>query len=160
MSQSKNGSVYACHQPRLFVFDTIKKLPNGYDTVIGANNVYLSGGERQRISIARALLKNAPVVLLDEATASLDPENETLIQEAISELVKGRTVIVITYRLRTITGADKIVVLENGRLVEEGSSEELFAQNGLFTRLYHIQQESMGWSAKKRDADSMEADKF
>ncbi|MDR2771099.1 MAG: ATP-binding cassette domain-containing protein, partial [Clostridiales Family XIII bacterium] len=107
----------------------------------------LSGGERQRISIARALLKNAPIVLLDEATASLDPENETEIQAAISALVKGRTVIVIAHRLRTVMGADKIAVLADGRLAEEGRSEELIARGGLFARLYRIQQESLGRTA-------------
>jgi ATP-binding cassette subfamily B protein len=125
----------------------IRELPEGYDTVIGENGSTLSGGERQRISIARALLKNAPIVLLDEATASLDPENETLIQAAISELVKNRTVIVIAHRLRTILGANHIAVLENGSLAEQGSGEELLAKNGLFARLYRIQQESLGWSA-------------
>ncbi|MDR1618577.1 MAG: ABC transporter ATP-binding protein/permease [Treponema sp.] len=125
----------------------IRELPAGYDTVIGENGSTLSGGERQRISIARALLKNAPIVLLDEATASLDPENETLIQEAISELVKNRTVIVIAHRLRTVMGADKIAVLENGRLVEQGSGEELLAKEGLFARLHRIQQKSPGWIA-------------
>ena len=125
----------------------VAKLPEGYATMLGENGATLSGGERQRISIARALLKNAPVVLLDEATASLDPENEAQIQKAISELVKGRTVIVIAHRLRTITGAGKIVVLEHGRLVEEGTGDELLAQNGLFARLYKLQQESMGWQA-------------
>jgi ATP-binding cassette subfamily B protein len=127
----------------------IRELPEGYDTVIGENGSTLSGGERQRISIARALLKNAPIVLLDEATASLDPENETLIQAAISELVKNRTVIVIAHRLRTVLGADKIAVLDQGRLAEEGSGEELLAKNGLFARLYGIQQESLGWTAAR-----------
>jgi ATP-binding cassette subfamily B protein len=125
----------------------IRALPDGYGTVIGENGATLSGGERQRISIARALLKNAPIVLLDEATASLDPENEIEIQSAISELVNGRTVVVIAHRLRTVMGADRIAVLENGRLVEEGSGEELLANGGLFARLYGIQQESLGWSA-------------
>jgi ATP-binding cassette subfamily B protein len=125
----------------------IRELPEGYDTVIGENGSTLSGGERQRISIARALLKDAPIVLLDEATASLDPENETLIQAAISELVKNRTVIVIAHRLRTILGADKIAVLDQGRLAEEGTGEELLAREGLFARLYRIQQESLGWTA-------------
>jgi ATP-binding cassette subfamily B protein len=127
----------------------IRKLPEGYDSGVGENGSTLSGGERQRISIARALLKNAPIVLLDEATASLDPENETLIQEAISELVKNRTVIVIAHRLRTVLGADRIAVLENGRLVELGSGEELLARDGLFARLHRIQQESLGWTAAR-----------
>jgi ATP-binding cassette subfamily B protein len=124
----------------------IREMPEGYETVIGENGSTLSGGERQRISIARALLKNAPIVLLDEATASLDPENETQIQAAISELVKGRTVVVIAHRLRTVVGADKIAVLDDGRLVEEGTSDALLAANGLFARLYKIQQESLGWA--------------
>ncbi|MDR2743323.1 MAG: ABC transporter ATP-binding protein/permease [Treponema sp.] len=124
----------------------IRAMPDGYNTLIGENGSTLSGGERQRISIARALLKDAPVVLLDEATASLDPENEIRIQEAISALVKGRTVIVIAHRLRTIMDADKIVVLDKGEVAEEGSSEELLAKGGLFARLYTIQQESLGWS--------------
>ena len=124
----------------------ISALPAGYDTLIGENGSTLSGGERQRISIARALLKNAPVVLLDEASASLDPENESEIQAAISALVKGRTVIVIAHRLRTVAGADKIAVLENGRLAEEGTGEALLARDGLFARLYRIQEESLGWT--------------
>jgi ATP-binding cassette subfamily B protein len=124
----------------------IREMPDGYETLIGENGSTLSGGERQRISIARALLKDAPIVLLDEATASLDPENETQIQAAISELVKSRTVIVIAHRLRTVVGANKIAVLDNGRLIEEGTGGELLAQNGLFARLYRIQQESLGWA--------------
>jgi ATP-binding cassette subfamily B protein len=127
----------------------IRALPEGYETVIGENGSTLSGGERQRVSIARALLKDAPIVLLDEATASLDPENETDIQAAISELVRGRTVIVIAHRLRTVMGADKIAVLEDGRLTEEGCGDELIARNGLFARLYGIQRESLGWSAER-----------
>ncbi|MDR1257376.1 MAG: ATP-binding cassette domain-containing protein, partial [Spirochaetaceae bacterium] len=116
------------------------------ETVIGENGSTLSGGERQRLSIARALLKDAPILLLDEATASLDPENETEVQAALSELVKGRAVIVIAHRLRTVLGADKIAVMENGRLVEEGSGSELLAKDGLFARLYRIQLENAGWS--------------
>ena len=122
------------------------RLPDGYDTMLGENGATLSGGERQRLSIARALLKDAPIVLLDEATASLDPENEALIQRAISTLIAGKTVVVIAHRLRTVMGADKIVVLDNGRLVEEGTSDELIARRGLFARLYNIQRESLGWT--------------
>ncbi|MDR2670660.1 MAG: ABC transporter ATP-binding protein/permease [Oscillospiraceae bacterium] len=140
-----DGEIYAAAKlARCDAF--IRAMPQGFETVIGENGSTLSGGERQRISIARALLKNAPIVLLDEATASLDPENETQIQAAISELVKGRTVIVIAHRLRTVVGADKIAVLENGRLVEEGTGEQLLARNGLFARLYQIQQDSLGWA--------------
>jgi len=124
----------------------VNKLPDGYDTMLGENGATLSGGERQRLSIARALLKDAPIVLLDEATASLDPENEALIQRAISTLIAGKTVVVIAHRLRTVMSADKIVVLDNGRLIEEGTSDELIAKNGLFARLYNIQRESLGWT--------------
>ncbi|MDR2586952.1 MAG: ABC transporter ATP-binding protein/permease, partial [Coriobacteriales bacterium] len=126
----------------------IRELPQGYDTLLGENGSTLSGGERQRVSIARALLKDAPIVLLDEATASLDPENETEIQQALLELVRGRTVIVIAHRLRTVIGAGNIAVLDGGRLVEQGTGEELLAANGLFARLYNIQQESLGWSVR------------
>lgn len=124
----------------------INKMEKGYDTLIGENGCTLSGGERQRISIARAILKDAPIVLLDEATASIDPENEVLIQEAISALIKGRTVIVIAHRLRTVAGANKIIVLQEGELFEEGTHEELLSKKGLYAKLWHIQQESMGWS--------------
>jgi len=124
----------------------ISALPQGYETMLGENGSTLSGGERQRLSIARALLKNAPIVLLDEATASLDPENEALIQQAISRLIEGKTVIVIAHRLRTISGADKIIVLQEGRLAEERTHEELMNNKGLYERLYRIQQESLGWS--------------
>lgn len=123
----------------------IEKLPNGYQTMLGENGATLSGGERQRISIARALLKNAPIVILDETTASLDPENEFSVQQAINQLISGKTVLVIAHRLRTITDADKIVVLNQGKLVEEGTSKELLAKNGLFSKLYNIQQESNSW---------------
>ena len=124
----------------------ISKMENGYDTLIGENGNTLSGGERQRISIARAILKDAPIVLLDEATASLDPENEVLIQEAISALIRNRTVIVIAHRLKTIAGANKIVVLEDGRLAEQGTHDELLQKDGLYAKLWTIQQESLGWS--------------
>ncbi len=124
----------------------VENLPGGYQSMLGENGYTLSGGERQRISIARALLKDAPIVLLDEATASLDPENEAQIQQAISHLIHGKTVIVIAHRLRTIADADKIIVLEEGRLAEEGTHEELLQNNGLYARLFGIQQQSLGWS--------------
>lgn len=103
----------------------VSKLPNGYNTDIGENGCQLSGGERQRVSIARAFLKDAPIILLDEATASLDVENETLIQTALSKLIKNKTVIVIAHRMRTVAGADKIVVLSDGVVAEEGTAESL-----------------------------------
>ena len=124
----------------------VQKLANGYDTEIGENGCNLSGGERQRISIARALLKDAPIILLDEATASLDPENEILIQRAIAKLVEGKTVIMIAHRLRTVVDADQIIVLEDGKLAELGTHKELMEKKGLYEKLYHIQQESLGWA--------------
>ena len=122
--------------------DFIKKLPNGYDTVIGENGSTLSGGERQRISIARALLKNAPVILLDEATASLDAENETKVQAGISELVKDKTVIIIAHRMRTVRNADHIVVIDGGVVSEQGRPEELIEKNGEFARMIKLQQDN------------------
>ncbi len=125
----------------------VEKLPQGYDTQIGENGAKLSGGERQRISIARALLKNAPIVLLDEATASLDVENETKVQEALSRLLEGKTVLVIAHRMRTVEAADKIVVLAGGRVAEEGSPSELLnKEDGIFKRMTKLQSESAGWS--------------
>lgn len=128
--------------------DFVRKLPQGYDTMIGENGSKLSGGERQRISIARALLKNSPIVLLDEATASLDVENESQVQEALSNLLAGKTVIVIAHRMRTVMNADKIVVLDEGRVVEQGSPAELLEQNGLFSRMVKLQSESADWALK------------
>ena len=125
----------------------VEKLPQGYATPIGENGAKLSGGERQRISIARALLKNAPIVLLDEATASLDVENETKVQGALSRLLAGKTVLVIAHRMRTVEAADKIVVLAEGRVVEEGSPDELLAkEDGVFRRMTRLQSASAGWS--------------
>lgn len=125
----------------------VERLPNGYDTLIGENGGRLSGGERQRISIARALLKNAPIVLLDEATASLDVENETQVQAALSELLQGKTVLVIAHRMRTVDNADKIVVLEGGRVVEQGSPAELREKpEGRYRRMLELQRESATWA--------------
>ena len=118
----------------------VQKMPQGYDTVIGENGDTLSGGERQRISIARALLKDAPIVLLDEATASLDVENESKIQKGISQLVKGKTVIIIAHRMRTIANADKVVVLQEGQVAETGSPAELKAKGGLFSNMLKLQE--------------------
>ena len=125
----------------------VEKLPQGYDTPIGENGAKLSGGERQRISIARALLKNAPIVLLDEATASLDVENETKVQGALSRLLLGKTVLVIAHRMRTVEAADKIVVLSDGKVAEEGRPEELLADaHSMFRRMTELQSASAGWS--------------
>lgn len=121
---------------RLAQYDAfVREMPEGYQTIIGENGETLSGGERQRVSIARALLKDAPIILLDEATASLDVENETKIQAAISELVRNKTVLIIAHRMRTVANADHVVVLENGTVVEDGSPEALKKQNGLFARM-------------------------
>mgnify|MGYP005770465493 FL=1 len=123
----------------------VEKLPEGYQTMIGENGSALSGGERQRISIARALLKDSPVILLDEATASLDAENETHIQRAISRLVKGKTVLIIAHRMRTVEGADKLVLLKDGKVAEQGSPEELLAKGGIYARMCQLQQQSGEW---------------
>lgn len=123
----------------------VKRLPQGYHTPIGENGAKLSGGERQRISIARAVLKDAPIVLLDEATASLDVENETKVQEALSRLLAGKTVLVIAHRMRTVEAADKIIVLADGQVAEEGTSAELLRKNGLYHRMVELQRQSAGW---------------
>ncbi|SES89057.1 ATP-binding cassette, subfamily B [[Clostridium] aminophilum] len=130
----------------------VEKLPDGYQTVIGENGARLSGGERQRLSIARALLKNAPIVLLDEATASLDVENETKVQEALSRLLAGKTVLVIAHRMRTVEAADKVVVLADGQVAEEGNPEELLKKpDGFFKRMAELQSASAGWGTTCAD---------
>lgn len=123
----------------------IMRLTDGYETVIGENGSTLSGGERQRISIARALLKDAPVVLLDEATASLDVENESAVQDALSRLIRKKTVLIIAHRMRTVASADKVVVLENGRIVQQGAPEELLKQKGMYRHMVELQNKSMAW---------------
>ena len=125
--------------------DFIMRLPQGYDTMVGEGGCTLSGGEKQRISIARAMLKDAQIILLDEATASLDPENEVEIQKAIGTLIKGRTVIAIAHRLKTIKKADRIIVLDNGQIKEEGTHDELIRQEGLYSHLWNIQESISGW---------------
>lgn len=125
--------------------DFISALPNGYDTIVGEGGASLSGGERQRISIARALLKDAPIVLLDEATASIDPENEQLIQQALTELTREKTVVVIAHRLATIEHADQILVVEDGTVIQRGTHEELLAQEGVYRRFVEARAEAEGW---------------
>ena len=126
--------------------DFITALPDGYETVIGEGGSTMSGGEKQRISIARAILKNANIVILDEATASIDPENEHLIQQAISELTIGKTVIVIAHRLATIEHADQILVVDQGQVVQKGTHQQLVQQNGLYRRFITIREQAEGWS--------------
>ena len=125
--------------------DFIMALPDGYDTVVGEGGGTLSGGEKQRISIARAILKNAPIIILDEATASIDPENEHLIQQAISELTRGKTIITIAHRLATIQNADQILVVADGRIAEHGTHAELVQQDGLYRRFTAIREQAEGW---------------
>ena len=125
-----------------------EKLPEKWNTNIGENGCELSGGERQRISIARAFLKDAPIVLLDEATASLDVENETLIQSALSRLIKEKTVLIIAHRMRTVAGANKIVVLADGVVAEQGSPDELYGENGIYTRMTDLQSAGERWRIK------------
>ena len=129
--------------------DIIEKLPNGVDTIIGTKGVYLSGGEQQRIAIARAFLKNAPVIILDEATAFADPDNETKVQAAFSKLSKGKTVIMIAHRLSTVTGVDKIYVVKDGQIAESGTSQELLGQDGLFRRMWKDYQTTVQWKVSK-----------
>jgi ATP-binding cassette subfamily B protein IrtB len=128
--------------------DFIMSLPQGYDTPVGEGGCTLSGGEKQRISIARAMLKDAPIILLDEATAALDPENETNVQRAINTLVSNKTVVIIAHRLKTVRGADKIIVLNNAGIAEEGRHQELLLRDGLYHQLWNLQQQSAGWRMK------------
>ena len=127
-----------------------EKLPESWNTNIGENGCALSGGERQRISIARAFLKDAPIILLDEATASLDVENETLIQAALSRLIQNKTVLVIAHRMRTVAGADQIVVLANGVVAEQGLPDELYRKDGLYAHMVDLQTASQGWAVGKK----------
>jgi ATP-binding cassette subfamily B protein len=125
--------------------DFIMSLPDGYDTVIGEGGATLSGGEKQRISIARAILKDAPIIILDEATSSVDPENENLLMGAISELTKNKTVIMIAHRLKTVRGADQILVLDQGHIVQSGTHEELMKQQGLYADFIGVRKQALSW---------------
>ena len=125
--------------------DFISALPEGYDTVIGEGGATLSGGERQRLSIARAMLKDAPVVILDEATANVDPENEADLQEAIEALTGGKTIIMIAHRLKTVRRADQILVLEHGRIAQRGTHEKLMQEPGIYADFIHTRQKAVNW---------------
>lgn len=130
----------------------IRALPDGYDTVIGEGGATISGGEKQRISIARALLKDAPIIILDEATANVDPENEALLQEAIAELTHGKTIIMIAHRLKTVQNADQILVLDEGRIIQRGTHGELMHSGGLYADFIHMREKSIGWKLGGRTA--------
>ena len=125
--------------------DFIEKLPDKWNTLIGENGSELSGGERQRISIARAFLKDAPVILMDEATASLDVDNESVIQESISKLIRNKTVLIIAHRMRTVDGVDQIVVLKDGVVAEQGTPQELRRKNGIYKHMVETQLETEQW---------------
>ena len=125
--------------------DILSKLPKGIDTLIGSEGTYLSGGEQQRVALARAILKDAPIIVLDEATAFADPENEALIQKALKTLTEGRTVIMIAHRLSTVVGADRIVVLDNGKIVEEGTHDALSSGGGLYERMWKEYNQAVQW---------------
>ena len=129
--------------------DILEKFPQGADTVIGTQGVYLSGGEQQRIAIARAMLKNAPILILDEATAFADPDNETKVQAAFTELSRGKTVLLIAHRLTTVTHADRICVVQDGRIAESGTSRELLEKGGIFRRMWDNYQTSVQWKVAK-----------
>ena len=125
--------------------DFISQLPNGYDTVIGEGGASLSGGERQRISIARAIMKDSPIIILDEATANVDPENERDLMKAIEELTREKTVIMIAHRLKTVRNADQIVVIDKGRIAEQGKHEELVSKGGIYARFIDSRKEAVSW---------------
>ena len=132
--------------------DILEKLPQGLDTVVGTKGVYLSGGEAQRIALARAILKDAPIIVMDEATAFADPQNEALIQKAFGELTRGKTVLMIAHRLTTVRNADSILVLEKGKLKEQGSHEELLEKGGLYAEMWKDYQQAAQWKVGKEES--------
>ena len=129
----------------------ISALPEGYHTLVGEGGASLSGGERQRISIARAILKDAPIIILDEATASVDPENERELQAAIAELTKDKTIIMIAHRLSTVRNADQILVLDKGRIVQRGTHRELMEEQGLYRRFIQMRETAIGWNLGRKE---------
>ena len=130
----------------------IEKLPKGYDTLIGEGGVYLSGGEEQRVAVARAILKNAPILILDEATANVDPENEAELQKAIEALTQGKTIIMIAHRLKTVKNADQIIVIDRGKIAQQGTHDELIKQTGIYADFVGMREKAIGWKIK---ADSL-----
>ena len=141
-----NQALEAARKARCY--DFVMALPDGFDTVIGEGGASLSGGERQRISIARCILKDAPIVILDEATASVDADNESYIQQAISELVQGKTLLVIAHRLNTIRGADQILVISDGEIAQRGTHQSLMEEDGIYRNFVTVRQQSRGWNRK------------
>ena len=139
--------------------DILEKLPQGLDTVVGARGVYLSGGEQQRIALARAILKDAPIVVLDEATAFADPENEHQIQKAFEALIRNKTVLMIAHRLSTVQDADHIIVLSGGKIAEQGSHESLLAQHGVYAAMWEDYQRSARWKVGRTDPKSGKEEK-
>ena len=139
--------IEACKKARCHAF--ISALPEGYDTVVGEGGATLSGGERQRISLARAFLKNVPILLLDEPTASLDADNEAMVQKALDEISKERTVIMIAHRLKTVRGAEQILVLQNGQIAQKGTHDQLAGQEGLYARLWELQNQAGSYTFKQ-----------
>ena len=137
--------------------DFIMNLPNGYDTIIGEGGASISGGEKQRISIARAIIKDSPVVILDEATANVDPENEYQLQQAIKELTKSKTVIMIAHRLKTVKNADNIIVLDEGKIVESGKHSDLMKIDGIYSKFVNMRQEVNGWKLGSNKEQKLEA---
>lgn len=133
--------------------DFILQLPNGYDTVIGESGATISGGEKQRISIARALLKDAPIIILDEATANVDPENEQQLQAAIEELTRNKTIVMIAHRLKTVQNADQILVLEGGKIVQKGTHDELIGQKGIYADFIGVRKKAVGWKLKTENQE-------
>ncbi|MBR0212202.1 MAG: ATP-binding cassette domain-containing protein, partial [Alphaproteobacteria bacterium] len=129
------------------IHDFISKLPKGYDTLVGNNGIRLSGGQRQRIAVARAILKDAPILVMDEATSALDSRNELMIQKSLQSVIRGKTALIIAHRLSTLRNMDKIIVIKNGKIIESGSHQQLLRQNGVYKRLWNLQ--SAGFRDKK-----------
>ena len=149
---SEEQMVEACRKACCHEF--ISALPEGYDTVVGEGGTTLSGGERQRISLARAFLKDVPVLLLDEPTASLDADNEVMVQRALDEIARERTVVMIAHRLKTVRGAEQILVLEDGKIMEQGTHDQLAGENGLYARLWELQNQAGAYTFQSSKEDT------